>query len=237
MRSWRRACLGLLACGVMMVAQAAYAVDSWEPIQRGSGREDISTWVRPVEGQAVKAFRGQTEVPQSVFVVLAVLADTRNLANWVFQGQFSEHPAGLPSSLIYMRFSGVWPANDRDVLFHTTVSQQGDTIVVDSLSSGNYPLNPNFVRMTMLHNTFRLTPLKAGWTRIEFETQVNLGGLVPAWLANLVSTKAPLVTLTRMREQLKKPKYQIKSAAELPDDYPVEGVIVLPEFHLRPAAP
>ncbi len=237
MSSWRRACLGLWACAVMMVAHAAHAAAGWEPIQQGAGREDVSTWVRPVEGLPVKAFRGQTEVPRSVFVVLALLADTRNLANWVFQGQFSEHPANLPNDHIYMRFSGVWPADDRDVLFRTTIRQQGDAIVVDSVSTANYPVNPNFVRMAQLHNTFRLTPLKAGWTRIEFETFVDLGGWVPAWIANMVSTKAPLVTLGRMREQLKKPKYQIKSAAELPADYPVEGKIVVPDSHFVPAAP
>ncbi len=227
-------------CGafLLMGALAAQAADNWEPIrQGGSGREDIATWVRPVEGMAVKAFRGQTEVHATAYAVLAVLADTRNLANWIYQGQFSEHPASLPADNIYMRFNGIWPASDRDVLFRTTVSQQGEAVVVESNNIDGYPLNSNYVRVAKLHNIFRLTPLKGGWTRVEFETLVDLGGLVPSWLANMVATKAPLVTLQGMQQQIKKPAYQVKSGAELPSHYNRDGRLVLPDWHLKSTEP
>lgn len=236
---------GLLIALAMIVVGAAHAagdgaadsgVGNWQPIQQGSGREDINTWVRPVEGLPVKAFRGETEVPYTVPVVLAVLADVRNLANWVYQGQFSDHIATLTPDHIYMRFNGVWPADDRDVLIHIKVHQQGEAIVVDSRGvDGLVPKNINYVRIPRLHNTFKLTPLKAGWTRIEFETQVDPGGWVPSWLANMVATKAPLVTLQGLRSQLSKPKYQIKSMSELPANYPVEGTPTLPDWHFKSA--
>lgn len=222
---------------MLMLAQTAQAADAWEPIEQGQGRESISTWVRPVEGQAVKAFRGVTEVHEPPLVVLALLADTRNLANWVFHGQFSDHPPGMSGNLIYMRFNGVWPSADRDVMFRTTVTRQGEVVVIDSRSTEGYPVNVNYVRMPLLHNTFRLTPLKGGWTRVEFETVVDLGGLVPTWIANLVSTKAPLVTLQGLREQLKNPKYQIHSEDELPHDYQDPGSLDKPADRPKAAAP
>lgn len=234
MRDLRTWCAAVLLTGAL----AAQAADNWEPIrQGGSGREDIATWVRPVEGMAVKAFRGQTEVHASAYVVLALLADTRNLANWIYQGQFSEHPANLQADHIYMRFNGIWPASDRDVLFRTTVSQDGDAVLVESHNVEGMPLNNNYVRVQKLQNTFRLVPLKGGWTRVEFETLVDLGGMVPAWLANMVSTKAPLVTLQGLQQQIKKPAYQIKSGADLPMQYSREGRLVLPAWHLKATEP
>ena len=167
----------------------------------------------------------------------AVLADTRNLANWIYQGQFSEHPASLPPDNIYMRFNGIWPASDRDVLFRTTVSQQGEFVLVESRNIDGYPLNNSYVRVARLSNLFRLTPLKGGWTRVEFETLVDLGGMVPAWLANIVATKAPLVTLQGLQQQVKKPAYQIKSGADLPQHYHQGGPLVLPEWHLKSTEP
>ncbi len=232
-RFLRHACLGLVAAATALGATTARAED-WDSLRQAQGREDVSTWVRPVEGMAVKAFRGVTEVHANAWSVLALLADTPNLANWVFQGKTSEHPADQPPDQAWLRFKGVWPASDRDVTIRTTVSQQADAvIVVDSRQVDAQPAQACCVRITVLHNVFRLTPLRAGWTRVEFETLIDLGGLVPAWIANLVSTKAPLATLQAMQQQLKKAAYQGKSASDLPTFYHHGGTFVLPAEHLK----
>jgi hypothetical protein len=212
------------------------AANNWEPVRKGQGREDVSTWVRSVDGMAVKAFRGVTEVHQSTLAVLALLSDIPNLSSWIYQCRSSEQPAGMPGEQTYARFRGIWPASDRDVLMVSSVSQQPDqSIVVDSRQMEGYPAQSGFVRMPFLHNTFRLVPLKGGWTRVEFDTQVDLGGLVPTWLANLVATNAPLTTLEGMRQQLQsKPKYQIKSIDALPAYYLKGSPLVMPPEHLAP---
>ncbi len=66
-----------LAC----LALPAHAGNEWEPVRQGQGREDISTWVRSVDGMAVKAFKGVTEVHQTTLTVLALLADIPGLSN------------------------------------------------------------------------------------------------------------------------------------------------------------
>jgi hypothetical protein len=232
-RFLRHCCLGWVAAATALGAATARA-DDWDSLRQAQGREDVSTWVRPVEGMAVKAFRGVTEVHANAWSVLALLADTPNLANWVFQGKASEHPASQPPDQAWLRFKGVWPASDRDVTIRTNVSQQADAvIVVDSRQVDAQAAQACCVRITVLHNVFRLTPLRGGWTRVEFETLIDLGGLVPAWIANLVSTKAPLETLQAMQQQLKKAAYQGKSASDLPTFYHHGGSFVLPAEHLK----
>ncbi len=236
MNTIARQALGLLvAACTLLGAPLARAADTWETMRQAQGRDDVSTWVRPVEGMAVKAFRGVTELKANAWTVLALLADTPNLASWVFQGQRSEHPDGLPPEQAHLRFKGVWPASDRDVLIRTAVSQQpSGVIVVESRQVEGLPPSDCCVRIPFLRNVFRLTPLKGGWTRVEFETQIDLGGQVPAWLANLVSTKAPLVTLQNMHQQVKKAAYQGKTATDLPSFYHRGALFVLPEDHLKP---
>ncbi len=230
-RPWAMAACTAL---VWATAQAAPQAPEWDSLRQAQGRDDVSTWVRPVEGMAVKAFRGVTEVHANAWSVLALLADTPNLSNWVFQGKASEHPASLPPDQAWLRFKGVWPASDRDVTIRTTVSQQPDAvIVVDSQQVNSQPVQDCCVRIPMLHNVFRLTPLRGGWTRVTFETQIDLGGMVPTWLANMVSTQAPLDTLQAMQRQLKKPAYQGKSANDLPTFYHHGSTFVLPEEHLQ----
>lgn len=231
MHTISRALMALLLITCSLFAQAA---STWEPVRKGQGREDVSTWVRSVDGMAVKAFRGVTEVHHSTLAVLALLSDIPNLANWIYQCRSSEQPAGMPGDQTYARFRGIWPASDRDVLMVSSVSQQADqSVVVDSRQMDGYPAQSGFVRMPFLHNTFRLVPLKGGWTRVEFDTQIDLGGLVPTWLANLVATNAPLTTLEGMRQQLQsKPKYQIKSIDALPAYYLKGAPLVMPPEHM-----
>ncbi|KGM39767.1 hypothetical protein JY96_06275 [Aquabacterium sp. NJ1] len=213
----------------------AHAGNEWEPVRQGQGREDIGTWVRSVDGMAVKAFKGVTEVHQTTLTVLALLADIPGLSHWVYQCQSSIQPDQYSADHTYARFKGIWPASDRDVLFRSTVTQQADgSVLVDSLQVEGYPPQDGFVRMPYLHNTFRLVPLKGQWTRVEFETQVDLGGLVPTWLANAVSTKAPLVTLEGLKAQVGQARYQIKSVQDLPAYYHKGKLIDLPAWHLQP---
>lgn len=226
----------LLAAASLVAGSAAVAqtgAGAWEPMNQAQGREAVNTWSRPVEGMTVKAFRGVTEVPHNALAVLAVLADTRALPAWVFQMESAQTPEGQPADRVYARFKGIWPASARDVLFRTTVSQNKDgVILVESRHLDGMPAQEGYVRMPYLNNAFRLTPLDGGWTRVEFETAIDLGGLVPGWLANAVSTRAPLVTLQKLHQQIKKPAYQIKSTAELPGHYG-RGFIALPERHLK----
>ncbi len=216
------------------LSASAWSAPGWELVRQGQGREDITTWVRSVDGMAVKAFRGVTEVHTNAMTVLAVLADIPRLDNWIYQCKSASQPSGYSPEHTYARFKGIWPADDRDVLFKTTVSQQADgSVLVDTHQVEGYPLDDDFVRMPLLHNSFRLVPLPGSWTRVEFETQVDLGGLVPTWIANLVSTKAPLVTLQGLQHQITKAKYQIKSVDELPAYYLKGKVLTFPESHLR----
>lgn len=231
MNSMRLALCGLL-WGAASLTQAA--TPTWEPVRKSDERGGIQTWVRPVEGQSIKAFRGVTEVPHTALAVLALIADIPHLNTWVYQCRSARQIKSLPPEQTYARFRGIWPAANRDVLLVTHVSQQPDgSILVDSRNVNGYPLADDDVRIPSLHNTFRLIPLKGRWTRVEFETQVDVGGLVPSWLANLVATDAPLHTLQGMRKRLDEHnKYQIKSIDELPTYYLKGKQPVLSAEHL-----
>jgi hypothetical protein len=213
---------------------AAEAPGGWRLMSQGEGREGVTTWSRRVDGLAVKAFRGSTDMHQTVPVILAVLADLPKLPLWIYQCQLARQLPGLPLNHTYVQFKGMWPAAERDVLMHSTVSQQDDgSILLESRQADGYALQDGFVRVPYLHNSFRLMPLKGGWTRLTFETQVDPGGLLPAWLINLVATQAPVITIDGLRRQARLPAYQIKSLDSLPTHYLKGRMLVIPPEHLQ----
>jgi hypothetical protein len=220
-------------------ASAAPAEAPWTPMATDPAREGLRTWVRRTDDSPVKAFRGETELHQPVPNVLALLADIPNLSTWVYQIDTAQRPAGFTPDHTYARFRGIWPASDRDVLMRSSVSQLADgTQVVASKQVAGYPEQSGFVRIPYLRNTFRLVPLPDGWTRIEFDTQVDPGGLVPAWLVNLISTKAPVVTLRGLRAQLSgSTRYHVHALDELPVYYLQGAMLQFAPSHWKPSPP
>jgi START domain len=231
-KQWWRMALATCFMGWALLATAG---TDWESTgETGEGRETVRTWARSVDGMAVKAFKGVTEVHHTTPEVLSLLSDTANLHNWVFNVRQGSHLAGQPTANVYLQFKGIWPAADRDVLVKRQASQlPSGLVLVETREVDGHPEQDGYVRMRMLRNTFKLTPLPGQWTRIEFETQIDVGGLIPAWIANIVSTKAPRVTLEGIHRQINLPKYQGRTVSDLPSGFSKDGAVLkLPPEHL-----
>lgn len=225
----------VVSAWLMGVASLAAASTDWEVTgEHGPGRETVKTWARSVDGMPVKAFKGVTEVHHTVPEVLSLLSDTPSLSNWVFNVRQATHLTGPHAGNLYLQFKGIWPAADRDVMVKRQASQlPSGVVLVETRDVAGYPEQEGHVRMTSLRNTFKLTPLPGQWTRIEFETQIDVGGLIPAWIANIVSTKAPRVTLEGLHKQVQLPKYQGKTANDLPKGFSKDGTVLkFPPEHL-----
>ena len=198
---------------------SVYATEgSWEPTLEGEFRGDISTWAREVPGFDLKAFRGRVDMPYTALEVLAVLADFDNFPKWVFQCDDAQHVRELGNDVVYIHIKGIWPVDDRDVVTRTRIIQDARTnkIVIHSRAANELlPPRENTVRMPALENLFILEPLTDGWTRVTFQTFADPGGEIPSWLANFVSTRAPLDTLSGMRERLSLKQYHINDYREL----------------------
>jgi len=234
-----RNCATLIGGALLAVALVGPShASEWQPMAQAEARDGVRTWSRSVPGLAVKQFRGETEVPHSVLSVLALLADVPGMAHWVFQCNTAMQPPGLPPDRMYLTFKGIWPASPRDVLLRTRINQTADgNVHVVSQAVDGMPVSDKHVRMPTLNNTFKLTPMPGEWTRIEFQTQVDLGGQVPTWLANLVSTRAPLLTLQGIKARLPQPAYQIRTTEPLPMHFYDGPKPFLPAGHLKTGSP
>lgn len=210
-----------LAITLLLLTGASIASE-WEQIRTASERSDVNVWVKPVEGNPLKAFRGRTEVPYSMLTAMAVLTDVDNFPKWVFQCHSAKLLDDIGDDLAYIYIKGIWPVSDRDAVVRSVVTQDSDgvtTLHSQAASEISYEV-ADAVRLPAIDNRFILEPLADGWTRITFETLVNPGGMIPAWLANTVATKAPLTTLQKIQKQMALPRYQLSSKDELQSPLP-----------------
>ncbi len=207
-----------IVLAMLMLAAPTWAAD-WELNHEGSQRGEVTTYVREVSDSPVKAFKGVVELQASATSVLAVLTAVDTFPEWIFQSQGAERLTMEEKERIHMRFNGIWPVADRDVVLANTLTQQddGEIHLHSENAEGFKDKQQGFVRIPALDNQFVITPLADGWVRVKFETFVDPGGNVPVWLANLVSTKAPRVTLEGLKEQLEKRRFANVTREELPD--------------------
>lgn len=223
----------LLLCLAALIAPAT-AEEEWQTMRTASVRGEVSTWVRPVPGNAIKAFRGVVEVPHSMLTALAVLSDVPNFPAWVFQCHAAEQHDSWGPEHARVMIKGIWPVSDRDVIVRSRLEQDPATLAVTIHSQATdtvLPPQAGYVRLPALDNLFRIEPLADGWSRITFQTFVDPGGAIPAWLANFVATRAPLTTLTGMKAQMDKAVYQISALDELHTALPGTSDIIVPEAH------
>ena len=210
---------------------ASTLASEWKQVRVASERTDVSTWVRPVEGNPLNAFRGQTEAPYPMLTAIAVLADVENFPEWVFQCHSARLMPEVGDDLAYIYIKGIWPVSDRDGVARTTITQDPVTLTTEIRSVAAHGLVdevPGTVRIPDLDNRFVFEQLPDGWTRITFETRVDPGGMIPAWLANFVATRAPLTSLQKMQTRMAMSRYHLQDKSELPNQLPGSEDMIFP---------
>lgn len=192
----------------------------WQVRQQSDDPSEIQTFVSEVEGEAIKAFKGIVQLPYSQAQIIAALTDFAAVPDWVYQCK--EIQTGISDSdplAMYLRFNGIWPVADRDVVVTGGASRDETTGTIHLYSRNaaiQFDAKGRSVRIPKLDNRWQLVPLANGWTEVHFQTFVNVGGLIPAWIANMVANDAPVKTLNGLRGLLESGNYDYHSIAEIP---------------------
>lgn len=195
----------LLLLGVFANAESTQITEiddsiQWEATSEGDDVGDVSTWRREVPGAEVKQFRGEVILEHSALEVLLTIDTPDDLVQWVY---FCRASKGIPPNYSYMEYKGVWPVASRYVTVKSKSWINNGVIYISSRNIDNAgPEKKNMVKLREFHNLFEITPLSKNMTKVRFTTFVDLAGRLPSWLANAISSRAPRVTLSGMRDLL-----------------------------------
>lgn len=194
-----------LLCSVLTNSHAAQITDiddsiEWEVTSESDDIGDVSTWRRAVPGADVKQFRGEVILNSPTLEVLLTIDTPKDLVEWVY---FCRASKSVPPNYSYMEYKGVWPVASRYVTVKSKSWIEDGVIYISSRNIDDAgPEKKNMVKLREFHNLFEITPLNKDMTKIRFTTFVDLAGRLPSWLANAISSRAPRVTLSGMRDLL-----------------------------------
>lgn len=202
--------LGLCVAAVASSNELSAEKDHWV-LKRD--RHGIQIYTRSVEGSPYKAVKGVTSVNATLSSLVALISDTDACSDWADLCDESSvyESVSKTEKYIYMLNYLPWPVANRDVLVHVVWSQNPDNLSVSIHSQATEGLlekNKGVVRLTQVNASWDFIPLPDGGVEVTTLAHVNPGGLLPAWITNLLLVDSPFNTLINLKKVVKRPKYQ-----------------------------
>lgn len=201
------ALLLLLSCGVSVRAQDS---SGWQ-LKRDKG--GVKVYVRELPGSRIKELRFTSTIEASLHSIAYLLTNVEGFDNWVYASVKSETIRKISDQEIiyYTEMDFPWPFSNRDLVLYSKFWQDPHTLALHSRTSSVHWLLPEkegLVRIKMADLRWTFTPIGNGKVRVEYYMKTDPGGNIPAWLVNLAADQGPLQTISLIRQELKKEKYQ-----------------------------
>lgn len=188
--------------GIQIFAQ------SWDFIKE---RDGIKIYTRNEKGSALKSFKGVMEVNSTMEMIGTVVGNVKNFDWWdedIKELQVIANEDNVFTQY-YLIYDVPWPLQDRDLCADARVtidSSSGKKIIYATPLFGVIPEKTDMVRIKNYWQRWTIEPLHNGMKRLILEGFVDPGGIVPAWLYNMVITDTPLNLMGEVKKRVELPR-------------------------------
>lgn len=173
-------------------------------------RNDIRIYTRKVEGYKIQEVKGVTEIEASPERILKVLRDVEGYPEWIHSCVTAEvlQRSGDDKIIFYSVIKVPWPATDRDMVQKMEIEHQQGSIQTHIVSIPELlPEKKGLIRMPVSNGGWKLIDRDNGTTLVEMQFLNDAGGSLPGWLVNMLLTESPFQTMSGLKVQVKKDKY------------------------------
>ena len=176
-------------------------------------KDQLKVYKGTLPGSPLVAFRGVKTMPVSLAKVSYVMftPDMELRKKWVESLDKTDNLEQLSqtTAVIYNAFKAPWPIAPRDFVSQAqlTLDPSQKTITL-KLKSTEHPKAPPTVgvRAEIIHSQYVLKSLAPQETEVALEALVDFKGKLPHWLVNLVQSRGPEKTLSKLEKVSADPK-------------------------------
>ena len=203
----------LMLCQFQMIGQ-----EPWEIVKDKNG---IQVFTRANTVSSFKEFKATMSIEGEVAQILAVLYDVEGLTDWgynVKEAKLMNRPDQM-NQTYYAVAKAPWPYKDRDGVYLNQMNwnKESKTLMVDiQMLKEGIEINDDYVRMDG-YGYWQIKEVSNGTLEVVFQMQVDPGGAIKAWMANMFVTDSPYQTLMGLRDIMNEKKYLGKSYKFLND--------------------
>jgi hypothetical protein len=186
-----------------LIVQVAHAND-WV---LETSNNDVNVYSRNWPDDAFREIKGVTTVTASMRQLISFLQDDNINTQWVpYSGgaKILERPDQY-RTYVHFKMNAKWPFNDRDTIALFTLSQNAlnnsVTIALES-NPDKISMLEGRIRIKEFSGFWELTPLDDTQIHITYQTHLNPGGYLPAWMSNRVAYNSTLISLSNLKKQI-----------------------------------
>jgi len=194
------------------------------------GEEDgVHIYRRAEPGTGLFEFRGVGVVNASMAKIVALLSDASKMPRWLegcISGELVEKNYDEKANYTDMKGKNVvfyavnkapWPLHNRDYVIASSLASTAATslkpagLVIDihSISHPKFPPKKGLIRLPLMRSRIGLSPMDNAndKTEVDFSVVMDPGGILPAFIVNMVSHDLPLKTLLALNELVMDQEY------------------------------
>jgi len=203
--------LTLLFLGIYLGISPGKAQNSeWKCVKRA---DSILVYARKSDSANYRIIKATTQVKTTLSSLVLLLIDSPHHKDWVFMNKKAEilEKKNPYSWILYSQTDAPWPVTDRDIITKANLMQDPvtKTVTIRGEAIPDYlPKDPEHVRIPYARAQWYFIPEKDSLVKVEFTLEIDVGGNIPQWLANMTATKGPYQTLRGLRKEINQKKYR-----------------------------
>lgn len=169
----------------------------------------IKVYSSEMPGSSFKAVKVECTLQGNYQKLLAVLSNVSKFSEWIYRTEFTKmiRQSGPKEFTYYSLTNLPWPMANRDVVIRVQVKTDSMPrfMVIAGVDVPNELEEiPTRVRVKHYKAYWKVSMPTATTVKIFYILELDPGGSVPAWIANMFVDKGPYETFVKLAEQLKK---------------------------------
>lgn len=187
------------------------AQENWKLVK---DKNEIQVFTKSADGFDFKTFRGHVIIKSSIHSFVAVLQDIENFKDWgykVIDASILQRK-GDTLQIYYLEAKAPFPYKNRDGIYLNRFKwrTESNALTIDIEVLDTYlEIKDNLVRVKG-EGFWKVIVLPMGRLDITFQMQLDPGGNVPPWMANIFVDDSPYHTLLNLKKIIKKEKYLLQ---------------------------
>ncbi len=190
---------------ISLQATVCFSQYNWKLKKEGNG---IKVYASSVENSSFKAIKVECTLTGTYSKLISILTNVPQFSNWIYHSKKSELlKQNSPHDIIYHTETDMpWPLTNRDAVIHiriNTDSLPAVMTIAGSSESAMVPKSSGKVRVQKYKASWRVTMPTPQTISIHYELEVDPGGSIPGWIANMFVDKGPYETFSKLGKKLK----------------------------------
>ncbi|GAA5586926.1 hypothetical protein Acal01_02087 [Acinetobacter calcoaceticus] len=202
-------CLSSLWTGAASTEKAKLSLD----------RNNIKVWTYQKIDNPVFQYKAETTFDVPLERAVAVILDVNRADQWVpYMGKVEmlSQDEKKGEFTLYMVLDFPFPLKDRDVVVKGKMSKAANGVVTikNTAISGNYPIQPDVVRLTRYEGDWTFQKLANNKVKVTTSGYADPAGAIPLSFVNMFVQQQPYQMLLKMKREVTSPIYE---QPKLPD--------------------